>query len=234
MAIPLEQLRTNDELNIPLKPHVLNSVFQLHGHMITLIHGPDRAPLTIFAHHLAVQVAKTGNSIVFLDSGKNYSPRIIRSMCKNPNKSEEIMKLVHFSNILNLEDIQLFRESLNAINSLSLLIIDNLTTLLNLSGDPGSRERQHSLFKTLEILRELANSNDIHIILTGHSKRDWDSGKIIPVGGNILTHDIDWSLLVKFLEGTRDQYRILVEKSPLQKSFRAIVVRIGKKGVGVV
>ncbi len=234
MAIPLDRLRTDDDLNISLKPHVLNSIFQLQSHQITLIHGPNKAPLTLLAHNLAVQVAKAGKSVVFLDSGKNYNPRIIRSMCKNSSQSEKVMRLVHFTNILNLEDIQLLKESLREFELLFLLIIDNLTNLLNLSGNPGSKERQRKLFNTLECLRGLANSMDIHILLTGHSKRNWDSGKIIPIGGNVLTHDIDWSLLVGLLEGTRDYYRILAEKSPIHGIPPAIVVRIRKSGVEVV
>ncbi len=230
LAIPLDRLRINKDTDIRLEPDVLGRFFPFGPHQITLIHGPQKAPLTLLSHYLAVAVARSGYSVAYLDSGRKYSPRLIRSL-SGADKSDGVLNHIYVAELLNLKDIQRMPSALEQIDNLFLIIIDSLTTLLNLSGDPGSKSRQRLLFQVLEILRSFVNSANVHAVMCGYSRRDWKSGDIRPIGGNVLVHELDWSILVETLENTADHVRLLVEKSTLQNIPRAVVLHMTRNGI---
>ena len=74
------------------------------------------------------------------------------------------------------------------------------------------------------------NDNDLHIVLTDHSSRDWDTGTLKPVGGNVIAHGVDTSVHIASMNMAADGLRIQVERSPVHPLPDPVVVRLGLKG----
>ena len=126
-----------------------------------------------------------------------------------------------------VEKVRMLRD----FGEVSLVVLDNLTAALNLSGDPGSRSRQRALFGALDAIRRVINDIDAHVMITDHSSRNWTSGQPTPIGGNVLSHAVDSVIRVDRLRKGEDVVRILVERCILPSCPPGVILRVGSKGV---
>ncbi|MFX0108375.1 MAG: hypothetical protein ACFE7R_08835 [Candidatus Hodarchaeota archaeon] len=228
-----------DSISIPLKPLIrlqpekLNAVLGqlLVPTQISLIHGPERAPLTALAHEIVVAGTRKGTSkSVFLDSGSNYSPSLVRSICANDDELRNVPSCITVGEVLGLSDVEELANQISTLGTVSIVVLDSLTSVLNLSSNPGEVGRQRKLFHTLELLRFLVNSHNLHVVLTDHSNRAWRAAKSSPVGGNVIRHAVDTIVRVDKLDTGQNLIRILVEQSPLSIESNAIILRTSKRG----
>jgi RecA/RadA recombinase len=224
-------------MNVPfirLYPRVLNDTIGaifLPQH-ISLFHGKERAPLTILAHAAIMSAARIeGTSCVYLDSGTNYSPPLIRSLSASRAESTELLKRIIVGQVLSLDDILEKAVQLHKIGNISLIVLDSLTGALNLTAAPGSRGRQRKLFGTLDAVRRMINSLNTHFMITDYSSRDWISGEPTPVGGNVLSHAVDSIVLVDRLHTGDALTRILIERSAQPSVPPGVIVRADSKGI---
>ncbi|MHA2067653.1 MAG: hypothetical protein ACXABY_25090 [Candidatus Thorarchaeota archaeon] len=77
MRTPLDSFDVKMQAIIPLTPKPLDSLLGslLLPEQLSLLHGPERAPLTSLAHTVAIAAARKDEGIaVFIDSGSKYSP----------------------------------------------------------------------------------------------------------------------------------------------------------------
>ncbi|MHA2026884.1 MAG: hypothetical protein ACW98U_13375 [Candidatus Thorarchaeota archaeon] len=231
MRVPLESLDIPEDLQIRFTPRVLEQTFGplIQPRSISVLHGSERAPLSILAHNIVVSGAKSIDDarFVYLDSGTNYSPPLVRATSDN----SRIMKRILVGNVMGLSDIIGLMENLDALSNVPIIILDSLTGALNLTGAPGSKGRQRELFSTLESLRKVANKFDSHVLITDHSSRNWSTGELTPIGGNVLAHAVDSVVRVDRLREGRNLIRIHVERCMASKKPPGIIVRADSKGV---
>jgi hypothetical protein len=234
LRAPLESLEETSEPAIRIHPRILDDTIGglLLPQQISLFHGKERAPLSILAHTLAVAATrnKTSNCI-FLDSGTNYSPNLIRSLCESRNESVDIVQRIHVGSVLGLDDVVEKVELLEQMGSIPLIILDSLTGALNLTGSPGSRGRQRTLFGSLDAIRRVINKLNAHVMLTDYSSHDWASGAPIPLGGNVLSHAVDSVVLVDRLRQGENLVRILIERCTSFPHAPGVIVKISPKGI---
>lgn len=233
--IRLDELDSGNGRRLIMRSPQLNMLLgkQIIQGQISLLHGPNRAPLSFLSHLVVIDSLRSNGAgvAVFLDSGNNYHPLLARRLCgKRDNPSRLLSRLV-VAKILSLSDLEDTAENLESLESIHLVVLDNLTGVLSLSGAPGSKRRQRLLFRTLEILRKMVNELDVHLLMTDHSSRNWTSGRSIPIGGNILAHAVDSVLRVDRLDSTKDLIRVFVERSPIVPPSESVIVRIGHEGV---
>ena len=234
MRLPLESIDAITEPNIRLRPRLLNETIGdlFVPQEISLFHGPERAPLSILAHAIIVSAARMESaSCVFLDSGTNYSSTLVKSLCNPQDDSVEVLEKIVVGQVLGLDDVVEKVEMLRDFGKVSLVVLDNLTAALNLSGAPGSRERQRILFGALDSIRRVINDIDTHVMITDHSSRNWISGKPIPIGGNVLSHAVDSVIRIDRLREGEDLVRILVERCTLPSPPPGVILRVGSKGI---
>lgn len=234
MRVPLESIKDVSEPNIHLSPRILHN--SLGGiflpTQISLFHGSERAPLSILAHSIAVSAAKVNEAIcVFLDSGSNYSPSLIRSLCTSSIESSDVLRRIIVGQVLGLDDVVDKASLLQDMGDVSLVVLDSLTGVLNLTGAPGTRGRQRTLFGALDSIRHLINRLETHVIITDHSSRNWSSGVQQPIGGNVLSHAVDNIVLVDRLKSGDDVFRILIERASISSPPPGVILRIGAKGI---
>ena len=234
MRLPLEAMDELTEPHIRLRPRILNNTIGdlFVPQQISLFHGPERAPLSILAHAVIVSAARMNSaSCVFLDSGTNYSSTLVKSLCHSQDESSKVLEKIIVGKILGLDDVVEKFEMLNDLGGVSLVVLDSLTSALNLTGAPGTKGRQRSLFSALDSIRRVINELDTHIMITDHSSRNWISGQSIPIGGNVLSHAVDSVVRVDRLRKEEDVVRILVERCTLPTPPPGVIVRAGMKGI---
>ncbi|MFW9844454.1 MAG: hypothetical protein ACFFEV_07750 [Candidatus Thorarchaeota archaeon] len=234
MRLPLESIDANTEPYIRLRPRILdNTIGDLFApQQISLFHGPERAPLSILAHAIVVSAAKSeSTSCIYLDSGTNFSSSLVKSMSASQDEAKEILEKIAVGQVLGLTDVIEKVEMLRDFGGVSLVVLDNLTAALNLSGDPGSRKRQRILFGALDSIRRVINDIDTHVMITDHSSRNWVSGQPTPIGGNVLSHGVDSVIRVDRIRKGEDVVRILVERCTLPSPPPGVILRVGPKGI---
>lgn len=228
-SLPLEEMTFAEESLVRLKPLPLDNTLGrvILPNQISLIHSSERKPLTIIAHALAVGGVLDGGQSVFIDSGSNFSPTLIRALL---GKDEDLLKNVIVGQVLELADLQDLAQGIACMRDVRVVVVDSLTGVLNLSGSVGSKNRQRALHHTLEVLRILVNDNNLHVTLTDHSRRDWESGTTKPVGGNVVAHGVDTTVHIASMDIAQDGLRIQVERSPIHPLPGPVVVKLGLKG----
>ncbi|MDF1537705.1 MAG: hypothetical protein P1Q69_02240 [Candidatus Thorarchaeota archaeon] len=212
-----------------IKPRVLDNVIGriiLPG-QISVFHGPERFPLTAIAHAIAVGGAQTGTS-AYLDSGSNFRPQLVRRICGDTTC--EILNRVIVGSVLNLRNLQELVAQLKSMKP-SVVILDSLTGVMNMSHAPGSKLRQRELFATLETLRDIVHSLDIHMMIADHSTKNWRTGEARPIGGNVIEHAVDSVVSVLSLPEVHEGVKIQVDRSPITPSPGGVIVRIGHRGI---
>jgi RecA/RadA recombinase len=234
MRMPLDSLDFEKQSTVSLTPSQLDDLLRgiLAPQQLSLLHGPERSPLTLLAHAIAIAAAEFGKKhAVYIDSGSNYSPTLARVMCISKEKASKILRRVIVGKVLSLSDLEELSKTIPSLGSVSVIVLDSLTGVLNLSGAPGSVGRQRELFHCLEVLRELVNEFGTHLLMTDHSSRSWSSGRPTPIGGNVLAHAVDSVVRVDRLGVGKNLIRVLVERSTAFSESQALILVEGRDGL---
>jgi len=235
LRVPLETLDVPTESMIRFTPRVLEQSFGsiILPRQISLLHGSERAPLSIVAHGVAVSAARSlpDAKCVFLDSGTNYSPSLIRAICPSTDDTADVLERIIVGQVMGLADIKEAIGMLSGLDNISVIILDSLTGALNLSGAPGTKGRQRELFHTLETIRKAVNEFNTHALITDYSSKNWISGEASPIGGNVLSHAVDSVLRVDRLRTNENLIRLLTERCAAPTNPPSIIVRADAKGL---
>ena len=233
LAVPLNSIDIATEPVTRLVPRQLDRVLGqlLIPGQVSLIHGPDRSPLTTIAHAVAVGAVKSGGRSAYLDSGSNYSSALARVLCNRSGSPEDLLKEISVGPVMSLADLEGMVLQVSSIEGITMVVVDSLTGVLNLTGAPRSKGRQRKLFATLEVLRGVVNDNNIHLFITDHSTRNWNSGTPSPIGGNVIAHGVDSIIRVDRLAVKEGMFRLEVERSPVNPADKGVIVQIGLNGI---
>ena len=233
--MPLETLDIPTKPMIRFTPRVLEQAFGsiILPRQISLLHSSERAPLSIIAHVVVMSAARSlpAAKCVFLDSGGNYSPTLVRSINPSTDDVAEVLKRIVIGKVLGLSDVEHLMEMLSGLNEVSVIILDSLTGVLNLTGAPGAKRRQRELFHTLKVIRKAVNKYNAHALITDYSSKNWVSGEPTPIGGNVLSHAVDSVLRIDRLRTNQSLIRILTERCAASKNPPSIIVRADSKGI---
>ena len=227
---PLDELSVPQHSLVSLRPKQLDAALGpvIVPQQISLVHGPDRAPLTLIAHAVVAGGLPDGGRSVFLDSGGNYSPNLMRSLLSR-DPSDTIGRII-VGPVFGLSDLSDAIENVFKMDNVRVIVLDSLTAVLNMTGDVGSKNRQRNLFRVLELLRGLVIEKDIHVLMTDYSQKDWKTGELKIIGGNVLTHGIDTSVYCSAIRDIDDGILVTVERSPVFPLPNPVAVKIGPKG----
>ncbi len=229
-SLPLNSVEFEDRPFVQLRPRQLDQTLGrvLLPSQVSLVHGPDRAPLTLVAHAVTAGVVSGGGRCLFLDSGGNYNPNLIRAML-GESDPESVGRII-VGPVFGLTDLTEALKTVKPSDGVLVVVVDSLTGVLNLTGDSGSKERQRDLFGALEELRRTVNSHGVHALLTDHSSNDWRTGERRVVGGNVLQHNIDTSVYCSWIRKIEDGILLTVERSPVFPPPTSVAVKLGVRG----
>ncbi|MFW9953800.1 MAG: hypothetical protein ACFFD3_04530 [Candidatus Thorarchaeota archaeon] len=214
-----------------MKPRVLDNIIGriiLPGQM-SVVHGEERFPLTAIAHSVVIGAAMANRNAIYLDSGSNFSPQLGRVLCGTD--SNQSLHRIKIGSVFNLTDVEDLVVQSQGIDSIAVIVLDSLTSVLNMSRPPGTKERQRELFRTLEVVRGVVLDTNIHMMLTDHSARNWLTGESRPIGGNVIEHAVDTVIGVSTLSEINEGVKVCVERTPIIPNPGGVIVRLGHRGI---
>lgn len=232
---PLEEIKVDTTPRFSLVPKTLDAVLGrlLAPSQVSLLHGPNRAPLTALAHLVTVCAAKAdGKRSVYLHAGNNYSPTLARSLCGRNQDASDILQRIAVGKVLGLSDIEHELSLIRDAERVQMVVVDSLTSVLDLSDSSTGPGRQRKLFHALETMREFVNNSSAHLMMTDHSSPSWGSDEPSPIGGNVVAHNVDSVIRVERLDiASDDLISIVVERCPLPNPPTGVVVRFSAKSI---
>lgn len=196
---------------------------------VSVFHSEERFPLTALAHAAVLGACTNNQDCIYCDSGSNFNPQLIRVLSNGQQK--DVLNRVKVANPMSLIELESILQTVPSLGPISLVVIDSLTGIMNLSSAPGSKERQRQLFKTLDTLREIVLDTNTHLLLTDHSAKNWRTGEFRPIGGNVIDHAVDSVVSVSALDEIPDAVRIHVERTPITPNPGGVILKVGHRGI---
>lgn len=155
---------------------------------ITTIYGQAGSGKTNLAILAAIEMAKTGKKVIYIDTEGGFSAARLKQIMP------EYKKII--DKIIFLKPTK-FEEQINAVKKLQemagenigLIIIDTITMLYRLQRSFKEDDTHNQeLSKQMLILNEIARVKKIPILILSQVWQSFETNQIKPVGGDILTY----------------------------------------------
>ncbi len=216
-AIPSGSIRLDD---------LIGGGFQ--ADLITHIFGPPGSGKTNLCISAAVECAKLGLKVAYIDTENGFNYTRFRQVLPDP----ELLKLIFLAQPSSFEEQMRILDNLESFldNDFGLVILDSAVSLYR-THVSGSRKKilkfSRILGKQLSILARVSKKFNIATIVTNQIYSSFKDGSIAPVGGDTLMY---WSKVILELRRSKEREAIL-RKHPFLPDGKSIKFRITNKGV---
>ncbi|RLE46103.1 DNA repair and recombination protein RadB [Candidatus Woesearchaeota archaeon] len=155
---------------------------------VTTIYGPAGSGKTNIAILAAIETAKTGKKVIYIDTEGGFSITRLKQIMP------EYKKIIN--NIIFIKPTR-FEDQIKAIKQLKemtsqnigLIIIDTITMLYRLQRSFKEDDTHNQeLSKQMLTLNEIARTKKIPILILSQVYQSFETNKTKPVGGDILTY----------------------------------------------
>jgi DNA repair protein RadB len=191
-------------------PEPVNGLIRgLEPGALTTLYGAPGTGKTNLCLLAAVECARRGGKVVYMDTEGGFSPERVRQIT---NSHQAVMERTVLSEPGN------FREQGRVIRELDrhqagLFIVDSMVAMYRLEYAEKSEdtkagsyeagravlEANRELSKQLSVLSGLAREKDVPVLVTAHTFRHWETGLNEIVGGDAIKY---WSKVIVYLEKT--------------------------------
>jgi DNA repair protein RadB len=174
---------------------------------ITTIYGPAGSGKTNLALLSAVEVAKSGKKVIFIDTEGGFSVARLKQLLPDYKKLlDRFMFLRPMSFAEQKQSVERLRELVN--NKIGLIVVDTITMLYRLQRSFKEDDNfNHDLSLQMVWLNEIARKHNIPVLLTSQVYSSMDTGRVRIVGGDILLYT---SKCLLELESLHDGRRKLI------------------------
>ncbi len=196
---------------------------------ITTIYGPAGSGKTNLALLAAVEVAKQGKKVIFVDTEGGFSVARLKQIL--PEYKKLLDKFV-FLRPMNFEEQKRSVEKLKDLisNKIGLIVIDTMTMLYRLQR---SFKEDDNFNRDLSLqmlwLNEIARTHNIPILLTSQVYSAFDTRKVKIVGGDILLYTSKCLLELESLNSGKR--KIVLRKHRSIAGEKEALFEIVEKGV---
>ncbi|VVB81749.1 DNA repair and recombination protein RadB [uncultured archaeon] len=155
---------------------------------ITTIYGPAGSGKTNLALLAAVEVAKSGKKVIFIDTEGGFSVARLKQILPDYKKLlDRFVFLRPMSFAEQKQSVERLRELVN--NKIGLIVVDTMTMLYRLQRSFKEDDNfNHDLSLQMVWLNEIARKFNIPVLLTSQVYSSMDSGRVRIVGGDILLY----------------------------------------------
>ncbi len=152
---------------------------------ITSIYGPAASGKTTLCFHAAIECAKQGHKVAFLDTENGFNTKRINQM-----DGKAVLDNVFLFRIKSLSDQGDALEKVFALSkkdNLKLVIVDTVTSFYRVLLNQAPKKTNEEFIQQLRTIKHIARDNKRIVILTSqvYSKLSGDK-EINPVSGNLL------------------------------------------------
>ncbi|MBI2657112.1 DNA repair and recombination protein RadB [Candidatus Woesearchaeota archaeon] len=203
--------------------------------VITTIYGPAGSGKTILCILCAVNVARTGKKVVYVDSEGGFSLERLNQIAYH--MSQDTSKLL--GNIIFLkptsfaEQKKSFEKLKDIVNDkIGLIIVDTIAMLyrLELGKNEDIHEVNRELGKQISYLTEIARKKSIPVLVTNQVYSDFDNkDKVNIVGGDILKYGS--KCLIELQITPNGNRRAILRKHRSIEEEKELVFRIVEGGI---
>ncbi len=199
---------------------------------ITEIYGEGGSGKTNLCLQIAINVAKKGDLVVYVDTEGVSMERF-----KQLGGNEEIAKKILFYKIYKFsQQTSIIERIVNLVDKkdIPLIIIDSLTEFYRAErGVEEDLSSQKSLAWQLAILSSVARRKNIAVLVTNQIYMNTSTGELKPIGGYTLQHNAKTIInLVKIGDGLREAVLIKHRSIKEGKNIRFRIYENGLLGDG--
>jgi DNA repair protein RadB len=220
--------------------------------IITTLYGPAGSGKTNLCLLAAVDIAKKGKKVIFIDTEGSFSiDRLKQISDESSFKNIILLKATKF-----FEQVQIFNKLIGRVSSnVGLIIVDSMVMLYRLESSIAKADKDENKFqilnmamsKQLRILNEISRKKDIPIIITDQVYSDFLSNEKVQelkekgidineekaknvrmVGGDIIKY---WSKCIIELQRSKDGKRKAVLKKHRSIPEKTFSFQITGKGI---
>ncbi len=197
----------------------------LQPRTITHIYGAPGAGKTNIALMAAVSAAKAGGKVVFIDAEGGFSFERIKQIAGEG--AEEVLKNLILIEPTEFDEQKLGINRLNEIvpnSSAKLVIVDSIAVLYRLEEDKDIKELGRQMAKLLRIARKY----DIPILITNQIYTDIETGRNVPIGGDVIRY---WAKISLELDKRENLRTAILKKHKFLPENMRMDYRITAKGM---
>ena len=195
---------------------------------ITTIYGPAGSGKTNLALLAAVEVAKQGKKVIYVDTEGGFSVARLKQVLPEYKKLlDRIIFLRPVSFDEQNKSVELLKKLVN--NKIGLIVVDTITMLYRLQRSFKEDDNfNRDLSLQMLALNAIARKHNIPVLLTSQVYSSFDTGKVKVVGGDILLYT---SKCLIELEPQNGRRRIILRKHRSIAGEKDLSFEIIEKGI---
>lgn len=169
-----------------LADELLQGGFELDA--ITTIYGPAGAGKTNLALLAAIETAKSGKKVIFIDTEGGFSVSRLKQLMPEYKK---LLDKIMFLRPTTFEEQKVTIERLKELvnNKIGLIIVDTITMLYRLQRSFKEDDtHNHDLSIQMLVLNEIARKHNIPVLLISQVYSSFENRGVKIVGGDILNY----------------------------------------------
>jgi len=194
-----------------------------HADLLTGIYGEAGTGKTTLAMLAAVDQAKKGKKVFFIDTETGFSIERMLQICDDKMLFHKILVI----KVKSFDEQSLYIEHLKELKDwkdIGLIIVDSLSSFYRVEAKQNLLNNQ--MANQLKLLSYIAQEHHIPVLTTHQVYTDLDTQERKMVGGNMVHN---WCKVLIHLEKGKTRKAYLVK--PEQRTFHFVIVDTGIKAV---
>jgi DNA repair protein RadB len=196
---------------------------------ITTVYGPAGAGKTNLALLAAVEIAKQGKKVIFIDTEGGFSVARLKQILPEYRK---LLDRIIFMRPMSFDEqhrsVEMLKKLVN--NKTGLIVIDTMTMLYRLQRSFKEDDNfNRDLSLQMLALNEIARKFNVPVLLTSQVYSSFDSGRVKIVGGDILLYTSKCLIELEPLHGGRR--KVVLRKHRSIAGEKEVLFEIVEKGV---
>ncbi len=190
------RLKTKEDITKDMKTATQTVLDELldggfENDVVSTIYGPAGSGKTNICILTAINVAKNGGKVIFIDTEGGFSAERAKQICGD--KTKEILDRIFFLNPVDFKEQQEAFETLKSSidDSVKLIVVDTISMLYRL--ELGKSEEPYNvnaaLGRQIAYLTQIARKKNIPVLIANQVYSDFDNPNGVKiVGGDILKY----------------------------------------------
>lgn len=203
--------------------------------IITTVYGPAGSGKTNIALLAAINIAKEGKKVIYVDTEGGFSVERLKQLTSN---SKKVMENILFLKPTKFSEQKKAFEKLNKVvndKNVGLIIVDTIAMLyrMELGKNEDVYEINRELGKQISYLTEITRKKKIPILVTNQVYSNFDErNNIKMVGGDIIKYGS--KCLVELQLTNTPKRKAILKKHRSQAENKEVIFEIKEKGLKIV